>query len=152
MASEKAIYWVAVGVLALMVGDHFASKVDSSCLRDAAVVSIQRLSTDASNSLALVEAALGRTSMPWVNAETSAARMQTRLASVQTMIARQESACARMEGRHARLMAMQEMRNAEMRVNSPRLQVVIPQIEIPQIQIPQIQVPETRVVVSDDEI
>ncbi len=149
MASEKAIYWMAVGLMALVAGNHFMNKIDQKCLNGRALAVVQQLSSEATHSLAMAEAMFSRTSLPWSDAEASGARVQAQLASVQTMVARQEAACARVEAQRARIMALQNMRRVEMRVICPRQRVAI---EMPAIQIPQIEIPETPVVVSDDEI
>lgn len=149
MASEKAIYWIAVGVLAVVAGNHFMSKIDQRCLDGRALAVVQRLSSEASHSVAIAGAMFGRTSLPWSDAEASAARVQARLASVQTMVARQEAVCARVEAQRVRLMSMQNMRDVQMQVVCPRQRVAV---EIPTIEIPRIEVPPTPVVVGHDEI
>jgi len=132
MASEKALYWMAVGVLALMVGDHFASKLDGKCLEQRALASVQWLANQANHSMALAGATVGRISLPWAHAESSMAGVEARLASVQNAMARQEAACARLQGQRAQMRAMQGMR--QLRVICPRQDL---HVEIPEIQIPQ---------------
>jgi len=132
MTSEKATYWMAVGVLVLAVGNHFATKLDGKFLADRTVAAVQRLSSQADHAVAMAEFMLGRTAMPVVQAQVSIARVQARLASVQTVMARQEAACARLQGERARMLALEELQRV--RVVCPRqtVRVEIPRIEVPQ--------------------
>ena len=145
MASEKALYWMAVGVLALIVGNHFVSKYSGECARERALASVRCLSSEATHSLAMAEVMLARTSLPWASSENAMARVQTRLASMQTVVARQEAACARIETQRA----MQEMQQMRLQVICPRQNV---RVEIPRIEVPRIEIPQPRVIPSDDTI
>lgn len=127
MASEKAVYWVAVAVMAVSLGNHFANKYDAGCLADRAMATVQRLSSEAGHFLAMGQVAFGaapRFSTPQV----AMARVQSGFASIQADIARQQAACARLEAQHARIMALQQMQH--IRVVCPRqeLNVVVPQV------------------------
>lgn len=112
MASEKAIYWMAVGVVALSLGNHFVSRYDGKWLADQSLAAVQRISGQANRAMAMAGLMLGQTLMPLLGADTEVARIQTRLASVDTVMARQQAACARLEVERARLMAsqLQQMR------------------------------------------
>ena len=127
MTSEKAVYWVAVAVMAILLGNHFAKKYDGGCLTDRATATVQQLSVEASHLVAMGQMAFG-VAPRFTGPEVAMTRVQGRFASMQAGIARQQAACARLEAKHARLMALQQMRN--MRVVCPRQRV---SVEIPQV-------------------
>ena len=127
MASEKKIYWVAVAVMALFIGNHFASKYEGGCAAGRARAAVQQLSGEANHFLAMGQLTVG--SAPrFLAPETAMARVQSGFASMQAEFARQQVACARLEAQHARMMALQQMQ--PMRVICPRQRV---SVEIPQI-------------------
>lgn len=117
MASEKAIYWVAVAAMTILLGNHFAKNYEGGCLTDRATATVQQLSAEANHLLAMGQMAFGATSR-FTGPEIAMARVQGRFASMQAGIARQQAACARLEAQHARLMAMQQMQHV--RVICPR--------------------------------
>jgi len=120
MASEKALYWMAVGLVAFSLGNDFASRHDGRCLADRTLAAVQRLSGQASHFMAMAEIMLDRTSLPLVPAETEVARIQTGLASVDTVMARQQAACARLRAERARMMALQQVQQMRLEVVCPR--------------------------------
>ena len=127
MASEKAVYWVAVAVMAISLSNHFANKYESGCVAERAISTVQRLSAEAGHFLAMGQVAFGaapRFTTPGV----AVARVQGRFASMQAGIARQQAACARLQAQQARLMALQEMQH--IRVFCPRQHIAV---EIPQV-------------------
>jgi hypothetical protein len=129
MASERAIYWMAVAVLAVFLGNHFVSKHEGGCTADRAVAAVQRLSGEAAHFLAMGQAMLGHGSR-FASSEVAMARVQGQFASIEDGFARQEAACARSQARHARVMALQQMERARIRVICPRTSV---NVEIPQM-------------------
>jgi hypothetical protein len=142
MASEKAIYWMAVGLVALVGGNHFAQKLDSGALAQRAMAAVERISGESGHYFAVATGASSRCA----RSEAVIARVQTRLASVQTMMARRQAACTRIEAAQARLTAMQQMHTAVAMPNLRMIpEVAIPQIVIPQIVLPQINLPQVRV-------
>ena len=127
MASEKKIYWVAVAVMALFIGNHFASKYEGGCAADRAIAAVQRLSGEANHFLAMGQVRFG--SAPrFAGPETAMARAQSGFASMQAEFARQQAACARLQAQQARITALQQMQH--IRVICPRQSV---NVEIPQI-------------------
>ena len=110
MASEKATYWMAVGLLALFMGNHFVSKYDGNCLAAKARIAAERISGQATHLMAVAEVAMGRTSTRFDRAQAAMAMTQVRLASVQEQLARGEAACARLEASRVRMVVLQEMR------------------------------------------
>jgi hypothetical protein len=127
MVFEKAAYWIAVGVLALCVGNHFAARQEDGVRRFASrsLAVIEQVSGDATGFMATAETMLGRGGPRFAQSQTTLACAQTRLASVQTLIAQHEGALARVEAEHARMFAMQP---AGRTIFCPRhnLKVVIP--------------------------
>jgi len=120
MASEKAIYWMAVGLVAFSLGNHFVSRYNGRCFAGRSLAAVQRLSGQASHFMSMAEAMLDRTSLPLVRTETEVARIQTSLASVDTIMARQQAACARVEVQRARTMAFQQLQQMHLEVVCPR--------------------------------
>jgi hypothetical protein len=129
MASERAIYWMAVVVLAVFLGNHFVSKHEGGCFADRAVATVQRLSGEATHFLAMGQAMLVHGSR-FASSEVAMARVQGQFASLEAGLARQEAACARDQARHARMIALQQMENARIRVICPRTNV---NVKIPQM-------------------
>ncbi len=120
MASEKAVYWMAAGVVAFSLGNHFVSRYDGRYLADRSLAAVQRLSSDASHLMAMTGVMLSRTSLPLVRTEAEVARIQTRLASVDTVMARQQAACARVQAQQVRIMALQQLQQMRLEVVCPR--------------------------------
>lgn len=127
MASEKTLYWVAVVVMAISVGNHFANKYDSGCLTSRAMATVQRLSSEAGHFLAMGQVAFGATPR-FTTPQVAVARVQSGFASMQADIARQQAACARLEAEHARMIALEQMRNMRVICPRQRLNVVAPQV------------------------
>jgi hypothetical protein len=128
MASERTTYWMAVAVLTLFVGNHFANKYDGSCVADRAVAAVQRLSGGATRFAARAQSMFSGESR-FAAPELAMARVQGQFASMEAGIARQQAACARLEAQRGRMMALEQMQNMRVRVVCPRqrLSVQIPQ-------------------------
>jgi hypothetical protein len=129
MASEKAIYWAAVAVMAILLVNHFAKKYEGGCLTDRATATVQQLSAEASHLVAMGQMAFGATPR-FTAPEVAMARVQGRFASMQAGIARQQAACARLEAQHARLMALQQMQHIRVICPRQRLTVEVPQVPV----------------------
>jgi hypothetical protein len=123
MASEKVTYWMAVGLVALFMGNHFVSKYDGNCVANKARVVAERISGQATHLMAMAEVAMGRTSTRFDGAQAAMAMAQVHMASMQTQMARGEAACARLEAGRARMMMLREMR---MPAVHPRVQMIMP--------------------------
>jgi hypothetical protein len=123
MASEKAMYWMAVGILALFMGNHLVSKYEGNCLANKARAAVERISGQATHLMAMAEVAMGRPSTHFDRAQAAMAMAQVRMASVQTQFARQQAACARLEAGRARMIVLREMR---IPVVSPRVGLAMP--------------------------
>ena len=77
MGSEKAWYWIAVGALALFVGNNFAARQKDGvrCLASRSMAAVEQVSGGANRLMAMAEMMLGR-------GETHFARTQTAVASL----------------------------------------------------------------------
>ncbi|HTA25521.1 MAG TPA: hypothetical protein VK763_18465 [Terriglobales bacterium] len=128
MASEKATYWMAVGLLTLFMGNHFVSRIGGNCLASKARVAVERISGQADHLMAMAEVAMGRTSTRFDRAQAAMEMAQVRMASVQTQFARQQAACARLEGSRARMMVRQQLVQMDIPalVSRPRIEMVMP--------------------------
>jgi len=133
MNSEKATYWMAVGVLALVVGNHFATRLDGQCLANQAMAAVQRLSSEGSRMLAMGQLALDRGTMSVARSQASFVRMQSQFASQQTAIARQQIASARAQAQQERMMALRQMQQLRTQVICPRQSLRIEVPRMPQV-------------------
>jgi hypothetical protein len=125
MATEKITYWVAVGLVALFMGNQLVGKLDDgNCLANKARVVAERISGQATHLMAVAEVAMGRTSSRFDRAQAAMAMAQMHVAAMQTQFARGEAACARLEAGRARMVVLQELR---VPVVHPRVQMVMPQ-------------------------
>jgi hypothetical protein len=129
MVFEKAAYWIAVGVLALFVTNHFAGRYEDEarCLASQSLAAVEQLSGQATRVIAVTETMFGRGETHFVQTQTMVACAQTRLASLQTVIASHEAALARVQVEHARIEALQQLRGS---IVCPRqnLRIAVPQL------------------------
>ncbi|MGB7583303.1 MAG: hypothetical protein WBM11_00560 [Terriglobales bacterium] len=124
MASEKVTYWMAVGLVALMMGNHFVSRVESNCLVYKSRAALERISGQAERFMALADVMLGRSSSRFDHAEAEMAVAQARLSAVQIRLARQEAGAVR-------VMALQRLEHVQMPVTCPRPRVNVMVLEHP---------------------
>lgn len=112
MVIEKAGYWMAVGVLALLVSNHFAARAGDGvrCLASRSLATVERVAGDATRFMATAETMLGRGGIGFAQTQTTLACAQTRLASVQSVMAQHEAAFARAEAERARMVALRQLR------------------------------------------
>jgi hypothetical protein len=117
MASQRALYWIAVALMALFLGNHFAIKYDR-CLR----VAIQ------SSPVRVVEQALAKTP-DLAPARRMTSPVAAGFASMQAELAHQQAAYAILEAKRARIMAMEEIGQRQMRGICPRhgIRIAIPE-------------------------
>jgi hypothetical protein len=129
MIFEKAAYWIAVGVLALFITNHFAGQYEQEarCLASQSLAAVEQLSGQATRVVAMTETMIGRGETHFARTQTMVACAQTRLASMQTVIASHEAALARVQAEHARIEALQQLRGT---VICPRqnLGIAVPQL------------------------
>jgi hypothetical protein len=129
MGTEKALYWMAVCVLALLVSNNFAARHmgEVRCLASRSLAAVEQVSGHAGRVVAMAEMTLGRGESRFDHAQMAVDRMQTRLASAQCVLARHQAAFARVQAEHARLEAMQELRSTVI-CPRPNLRIVIPEM------------------------
>ena len=120
MASQKALYWMAVALMLLFLGNHFAIKYDR-CLR---------VSFQSSPARAMVERVLERTS-GFAPQRRLTPAVEAGFASMQTQMARQQAAYALLAAERARMMAMEQIEQGRMRAICPRRGVRIAMPERP---------------------
>jgi len=111
MVFEKAGYWMAVGVLALFVSNHFAVRHENDVrgLASRSLAAVQQVAGDATRFIATAETMVGRGESRSARVQTTLACAQTRLASVQTVLARHEASIAWVQAEHARMAAMEQL-------------------------------------------
>jgi hypothetical protein len=122
MNSEKTLYWVAVAVVALFAGNHFAAKYQGDCLGGRAIAAVQHVGAEAIHVAAMAESVFDETPS-FAGSEQAFAKVQGHLAYVQSRIARQQLGCAREQAQHARMIALQQMQR--LRVVCPRQSITV---------------------------
>jgi len=128
MASEKMTYWLAVGIMAILFGNHFMSKVDSSCLRQRALYAVERISGSANGLADHAQAMMDRDSASYARVQSRVACAQSRIAYAQSVMARKEAALAQAQAiRDQHLRIMDEVRNSA-RCPRQKLQIVVPEV------------------------
>lgn len=141
MITEKAIYWMAVGLVALAAGNHLISRLDSRCLGQRTMAVVERLSGGPAFAAILdntsvqcrrAQAAMVRAQVRMAAAQSRFASMQDRFASVQDRMARQESAFARLQAQRDHLMVLQQLQPMRLQIvaPAPNFQLAIPPIPI----------------------
>lgn len=150
MITEKAIYWMAVGLVTLVAGNHFMTRVDGRCLANRTMAAIESISggpafaaimDNTSSQCARVEASMVRAQTRMAAAQARFASMQGRFASVQNRVAQRDAVCTRVQIEKAQLVAMRQMQQL-------RVQVAVPSQSF-RVQVPQIVVPNVRLGLSD---
>jgi hypothetical protein len=128
MGSEKAWYWIAVGVLALLVSNNFAARHtgDVRCVASRSLSAVERVSGHASRVVVMAEMMLGRGGSRFDHAQMAVDGVQTRLVLAQNVLARHEAAFARVQAEHERMVAIEELRGTVI-CPRPNLRIVIPE-------------------------
>lgn len=114
MVSERALYWIAVGLMVPWLGNHFANQYDHC-----------RRASNQGSVLASVQRVLER-APSLAPLEPGRSPLATRFAALQAQIAHQRAACARLQAERARTMAMEQIESGRVRVICPRPSVSIP--------------------------
>ena len=130
MVSEKAGYWMAVGVLALFLSNHFAAPYEGGVQRLASrsMATVEQISGHATRLMGMAEMMLGRSGSHFARTQTTLASAQTRLASMQTVLAKHEAIMARVQAEHARIEALQELRGSAMICPRQNLVMTMPRL------------------------
>jgi hypothetical protein len=127
MVSEKARYWMAVGVAALFLGNSFMGGHSlTSRFADHSRATAQRISGQAVRYATLAQAIFGRGEGRFVQTQTATAHAQTRLAFMQTAMVRREAALAKVQTERIRVLANHP-------VACPRQNLVINLHDVPEI-------------------
>ena len=129
MAFEKVGYWIAVGVLALVVSNNFVVRYENDvrALASRSLAAVEQVSGHATRFMAVAEMMLDKGGARFAQTETTLACAQTRLASVQSVLASHEAGLARVEAEHARMAVMQQLGSAVI-CPRERLKIVMPQL------------------------
>ena len=114
MASEKSVYWVAVALMAVFVGNHFARKYEHSWIADRAIAAIQHLSAEADDFDSMTQPVFDGNFGP----RLAMARRQGQFAAMEADLARREVVCSRIQAQRARMMALEQV--LRMRALCPR--------------------------------
>ena len=123
MVFEKALYWLAVALMAVFLDNHFAKNYKGNCLTDRAVASLQRFSAQADHLGAVAQSAFEGNSQ-FADSQMAMARVQTHLASMQEALARRQASCSRAQAQRVKMMALEQMQH--IRVACPRQRIEIP--------------------------
>src|SRR5579863_3057420 len=114
MVFEKAAYWMAVGVLALIVSNNLAIRhglnLGDGSLANRSFAAVEQVAGDATGLVGTMEQMLGRAETRLAHSQSRVACLQTRLASVQSRIAQRETVLARVQAQRARVVAMEQLR------------------------------------------
>jgi len=129
MANEKGLYWLALGVIALIFvnGTTIGRQCWLGRLEDRSIELAQRLSGHTAAALSVTEMRLAAQPYRCPRTQAAAARMQAKLACMEGAMARQQAEFARIQAERARLEALQQMRFSAM----PQRQDFV--IEVPQL-------------------
>jgi hypothetical protein len=144
MITEKAIYWMAVGLVTLGVGNHVITRLDGTCLATRTMAAIEQISGGPAFEAILdntPSSSCTRVQARVVRARARMAPVQNRFASMQGRMARQDAICARLQVEKARLDAVQQLQQL-------RVQVIAPSQSF-RVQVPQITIPNVRPGLSD---
>jgi len=117
MTNEKGLYWLALGVVALVFvnGTQFGRQNWLSRLEDRSIGLVQRLSGHTAAALNLTEMRLAAQPYRSPRSQATAARMQAQFACMEGALAHQQAEFAQIQAERARLEALQQLRLAEMR-------------------------------------
>jgi hypothetical protein len=119
MASEKALYWLAVGMMGLFLMNSVAVRHQDwlNRLEARSIQVAERISGGTMASLNLGEMRLGLQSSPCARTRALPARMQAKLACMEAAMARHQARLAQFETHKEQLEVMQRMRFAMMPAN-----------------------------------
>jgi len=126
MASEKTTYWMALGIVALLLGNHFVQKADWNCYRVRAFTAMQRISDSGNRMTDRIQASLNRSSSRCERVQSRVAYAEARIASAQCLLAEKQAALAQAEAlRQQQVLIINRMHDPVLRP-LPRVNVVVP--------------------------
>jgi hypothetical protein len=129
MASAKGWYWIAVGVLALVVSNSFVNQ-HGDCLRSfagRAAGMAQLLSAQALDRVAMAEMMLGKSQTSFARTQTAVARVQVRIASVNTTLARHQVEMVRLQSEAVQRITSERVNRTLARCPRKAITIEIPQ-------------------------
>lgn len=146
MITDKALYWMAVGLVALAAGNHLVSRLDGRCLGERTMAVVEHLSggpafaailDNSSVRCARAQASIEKAQARMAATQVRFAAMQGRFASAQTMVARHQAAFARLQAETDRLAALHEVQQMRLEIAAPHqnLRLAIPQIAVPSVHV-----------------
>ena len=131
MASEKALYWMAVGVAALFLGNSFVGgRGLSPSVADRSMATAQRISGQAMRYATFAQVIFGRSQARFAQAQSATACAETRLAVVQTAMAHSEAALAKVQAERIRVLARRGVvacPRQNLVINLPEVPVIVPE-------------------------
>jgi hypothetical protein len=121
MASDKALYTVALAVLALGLGNSLANNQPQwlRSLTNRSLAVAQEASGRAEGYLGMAQVILGSGQSGFGRTQAMIGRMQAELGSLQAQMGRRQAEVTRVEGEQARMIAMQTV--SHMKVTCPRI-------------------------------
>ena len=128
MASEKATYWVAVGILALLAGNHFINKLDGLCLRGRVLYVAERLSDSADRAADRTQGMFDRGSSRYARVQSRMAFAQSRMASVQSLLERKEAALAQAQALREQRMLIIDQMSSPVLCPRQKIEFVVPRL------------------------
>lgn len=134
MESEKATYWITLGVLALATTSGFISehKAWGRGLVDRSIAMVSQISGMATNYDGIVSVVLDRGEDDWARSSAGVAKVEARLACAHRTLIRRQADMARLQAMKVRVRMVNRV---------PRT-VVLPNqnlvIEIPQVRVPSV--------------
>jgi len=130
MVSEKSLYWISVGLLALVVTNNFTAKHEvASRVSETATTLTQRILDRGMRYAAAVEVAFSpKPECP--RAELAMAKAQAQLARVQMAVVCDRAALMRLQSDKAQLMALRELKSATVSLNRNNFKIDVPAISV----------------------
>jgi hypothetical protein len=128
MASDKNMYWVALGVIALGLSNSFVSQ-HASCFRSVATRAAalaHNMSSRAADRVAVAEALLGRSQATVARTQTAMDRAQVRMAFVQTVVARRQAEMVRLQSERIQVITQEKVNRALARCPQKTVTVEVP--------------------------
>jgi hypothetical protein len=129
MVSEKGVYWMALGVLALGLSNSLVNQ-HGDCLRGfagRAVAVAEGLSAQAMSRVEMAEMMLGKGEAGVARTQATVGQAQVRLASVQTVLARHQAEMTRVQGERIQVITQERVNRALARCPRKTITVEVPQ-------------------------
>jgi hypothetical protein len=129
MASDKGLYWIALGVLALGLSNSLVNQ-HTGCFRSLAAraaATAQSLSAKAMDCMAMADALLGRSQATVARTQAAVDRAQVRMAFVQTAVARRQADVVRAANESVEAIARERANRTIVRCPKKTVTVEIPQ-------------------------